>query len=160
MLACSAARALALSLLEARGGQGVDGPTPLDHDVMWEGRWAIVLKIFSSQVKKLKMSRSCFGCCSRGGYGFRCPCLRVLANVAVSLTSLATIVFRARSGQDRVTVMGWLWWQFDATRNAYNMSWCDQGIAPGSSSGWRGRWQVVGGSGLFPETLREGQVTV
>ena len=39
MLACSAARALALSLLEARGGQGVDGPTPLDHDVMWEARY-------------------------------------------------------------------------------------------------------------------------
>ena len=39
MLACSAARAFALSLLEQRGGQGVDGPTPLDHDVMWEGRY-------------------------------------------------------------------------------------------------------------------------
>ena len=37
MLACSAARALALSLLE--WGRGVDGPTPLDNDLMWEARY-------------------------------------------------------------------------------------------------------------------------
>ena len=34
MLACSGARALALSLL--RRGQGVHGPTSPDHDVVWE----------------------------------------------------------------------------------------------------------------------------
>ena len=35
MLACSGARALALSLLDVRAGQGVDGPTPLGDDVVW-----------------------------------------------------------------------------------------------------------------------------
>ena len=35
MVACSGARALALSLLDVRGGQGVDGPPPLTDDVMW-----------------------------------------------------------------------------------------------------------------------------
>ena len=39
MLACSGARALALSLLEQRGGHGVDGPPPLSHDVLWEARY-------------------------------------------------------------------------------------------------------------------------
>ena len=35
-MACRAGRALALSLLEQCGGQGVDGPTPRDHDVKWQ----------------------------------------------------------------------------------------------------------------------------
>ena len=38
MLACSGARALALSLLDVRGGQGVDGPPPLSDDVLWDAR--------------------------------------------------------------------------------------------------------------------------
>ena len=37
MLACSGTRALALSLLERRGGHGVHGPPPLSYDVLWEG---------------------------------------------------------------------------------------------------------------------------
>ena len=39
MLACTGARALALSLLEQRGGRGADGPTPPNHDVVWEARY-------------------------------------------------------------------------------------------------------------------------
>ena len=39
MWACSGARALALSLLEQRGGHGVDGPPPPSHDVLWEARY-------------------------------------------------------------------------------------------------------------------------
>ena len=39
MLACSGARALALSLLERRGWHGADGPPPLNHDVLWEARY-------------------------------------------------------------------------------------------------------------------------
>ena len=39
MLACSGARALAVSLLEQRCGHGVDGPPPLSHDVLWEARY-------------------------------------------------------------------------------------------------------------------------
>ena len=41
MLACSGARALALSLLERRGGHGADGPLPLHHDVLWEARYFV-----------------------------------------------------------------------------------------------------------------------
>ena len=38
-LACSGARACALSLLERRGGLGEDGPTPLLRDEAWEARY-------------------------------------------------------------------------------------------------------------------------
>ena len=41
MLACSGARALALSLLQRRGGHGADGPLPLNHDVLWEARYFV-----------------------------------------------------------------------------------------------------------------------
>ena len=40
-------------------------------------------------------------------------------------------------------------------QGTHTPSWCDQGIHC-----WRSRWQVVGGSSLFPETPREGQVTM
>ena len=36
ILACSSARAFAMSLLERRGGMGTDGPTPSTDDVVWE----------------------------------------------------------------------------------------------------------------------------
>ena len=41
MWACAGARALALSLLDERGGQGVDGPTPPSHDVIWDARYVV-----------------------------------------------------------------------------------------------------------------------
>ena len=41
MLACSGARDLALSLLDVRGGQGVDGPPPLADDVVWDARYVV-----------------------------------------------------------------------------------------------------------------------
>ena len=41
MWAYSGARALALSLLERRGGHGADGPLPLNHDVLWEARYFV-----------------------------------------------------------------------------------------------------------------------
>ena len=40
LLACSAARAFALSLLERRGGLGADGATPSCSEVITEGRYA------------------------------------------------------------------------------------------------------------------------
>ena len=39
-LACSSARAFAMSLLERRGGMGADGPTPSTDDVVWEARFS------------------------------------------------------------------------------------------------------------------------
>ena len=39
LLACSAARAFALSLLERRGGLGADGATPSFSEVITEGRY-------------------------------------------------------------------------------------------------------------------------
>ena len=39
LLACSSARAFAMSLLERRGGTGADDPTPSTADVVWEARF-------------------------------------------------------------------------------------------------------------------------
>ena len=40
MLACSGARALALSLMEVRAAVGHDGPTPSTAEVVGEARYA------------------------------------------------------------------------------------------------------------------------
>ena len=40
LLACSSARASAMSLLERRSGNGADGLTPLTDDVVWEVRFS------------------------------------------------------------------------------------------------------------------------
>ena len=46
-LACSSARAFAMSLLERRGGTGADGPTPSTADVLWEAPLGVRLRLIS-----------------------------------------------------------------------------------------------------------------
>ena len=43
ILACSSARAFAMSLLERPGGMGADGPTPSTDDVVWVARFRTLM---------------------------------------------------------------------------------------------------------------------
>ena len=53
------ARSFALSLLERRGGLGVDGPAPISHDVEWEARCLLLVLVWSRLIFVL-ISIECF----------------------------------------------------------------------------------------------------